>query len=80
MTSEPGPGSQAAGRGGPRAVFLTYASEDAAAAHKICTALHDAGIEVRFDQSELRGGDSWDAMIRRQIKTCALFVLAGVKD
>ncbi len=57
-----------------RAVFLSYASEDAAAALKICTALRDAGVEVWFDQSELRGGDSWDAAIRQQIKTCALFI------
>ena len=27
-----------------------------------------------FDQSELRGGDAWDAKIRRQIHECALFV------
>jgi tetratricopeptide (TPR) repeat protein len=74
LTSEPGPGSQASGGRGQRAVFLSYASEDAAAAHRICAALREAGIEVWFDQSELRGGDSWDAMIRRQIKTCALFI------
>jgi hypothetical protein len=29
---------------------------------------------VWFDQSELRGGDSWDASIRKQIKNCTLFV------
>ncbi len=57
-----------------RAVFLSYASEDAPAAHKICVALRDAGIEVWFDQSELRGGDVWDSTIRKQIKSCALFV------
>ena len=57
-----------------RAVFLSYASEDAPAAQRICTALRNAGIEVWFDQSELRGGDAWDAMIRRQIKACALFI------
>jgi TolB-like protein len=57
-----------------RAVFLSYASQDAAAALKICEALRAAGIEVWFDQSELRGGDAWDASIRKQIKTCALFV------
>ena len=62
-------------RSGPiRAVFLSYASEDAAAALRICTGLRNAGIEVWFDQSELRGGDAWDAAIRRQIKTCALFI------
>ena len=74
MTTDTGPGSRSAERSGQRAVFLSYASEDAAAAQKICTALRAAGVEVWFDQSELRGGDSWDAMIRRQIKTCALFI------
>jgi len=29
---------------------------------------------VWFDQSELRGGDAWDASIRSQIKACTLFV------
>jgi hypothetical protein len=56
------------------AVFLSYASQDAAAAQKICVALRTAGIEVWFDQSELRGGDAWDTSIRKQIKTCALFI------
>lgn len=57
-----------------RAVFLSYASQDAAAARRICDALHAAGVEVWFDRSELRGGDVWDAKIRKQIKECALFV------
>jgi hypothetical protein len=42
----------------PRAVFLSYASQDAQAALRICEALRAAGIEVWFDQSELRGGDA----------------------
>ena len=49
------------------AVFLSYASGDAAAAERIATTLRAAGIEVWFDQSELRGGDAWDASIRKQI-------------
>ena len=57
-----------------KAVFLSYASQDAEAARRICDALRAAGVEVWFDQSELRGGDAWDAKIRRQIKECALFV------
>ena len=57
-----------------RAVFLSYASEDAEAARRICEALGAAGIEVWFDKSELRGGDAWDQSIRKQIKTCALFL------
>ena len=56
------------------AVFLSYASQDAQAAQKICEALRVAGIEVWFDQSELRGGDAWDQSIRKQIKTCSLFL------
>ena len=53
------------------AVFVSYASQDAEAAKRICAALRDARVEVWFDQSELRGGDAWDAKIRRQIKECA---------
>jgi TolB-like protein/Flp pilus assembly protein TadD len=56
------------------AVFLSYASEDGAAAERIATALRAAGIEVWFDKSELRGGDAWDRQIRRQIRDCVLFV------
>jgi TolB-like protein/cytochrome c-type biogenesis protein CcmH/NrfG len=58
----------------PHAVFLSYASQDAAAARRICDALRAAGVEVWFDQSELVGGDAWDQKIRGQIKACALFV------
>jgi TolB-like protein/Tfp pilus assembly protein PilF len=57
-----------------RAVFLSYASQDAEAARRICDALQAGGIEVWFDKSELRGGDAWDQSIRRQIKNCALFI------
>src|SRR6478735_7100675 len=57
-----------------KAVFLSYASQDAEAAKRISEALRAAGVEVWFDISELRGGDTWDAKIRRQIKECALFV------
>jgi TolB-like protein/thioredoxin-like negative regulator of GroEL len=57
-----------------KGVFLSYASEDAGVAKLICDALRIAGIEVWFDQSELRGGDAWDQKIRQQIRDCALFV------
>jgi TolB-like protein/tetratricopeptide (TPR) repeat protein len=56
------------------AVFLSYASEDAVAAERIATTLRAAGIEVWFDQSELRGGEAWDREIRRQIRDCDLFI------
>jgi hypothetical protein len=56
------------------AVFLSYASQDAEAAQRICAALRSVGVEVWFDQNELRGGDAWDRQIRKQIHDCALFV------
>jgi len=57
-----------------RAIFLSYSSQDAEAVRRICAALRAAGLEVWFDQNELRGGDAWDASIRRQIRDCALFL------
>ena len=56
------------------AVFLSYASQDAEAARRICESLRAAGVEVWFDQNELVGGDAWDQKIRKQIRECALFV------
>jgi hypothetical protein len=56
------------------AVFLSYASEDAAAAERIATALRSAGVQVWFDREELRGGDARDRRIREQIHDCRLFI------
>jgi TolB-like protein/Tfp pilus assembly protein PilF len=56
------------------AVFLSYASQDAEPARRICEALRAAGIEVFLDQSELRGGDAWDQKIRHEIRECVLFI------
>ncbi len=56
------------------AVFLSYASQDAEAAQRICAALRSAGVEVWFDQSELRGGEAWDREIRERIHDCRLFI------
>jgi tetratricopeptide (TPR) repeat protein len=58
-----------------KAVFLSYASQDAEAAKRICDALRAAGVEVWFDaEGGLEHGDEWDAKIRRQIKECVLFL------
>jgi len=56
------------------AIFLSYASQDAAAAARIAQALQTAGLEVWLDQSELRGGDAWDRQIRSRIHDCRLFI------
>ncbi|MEI6106264.1 MAG: TIR domain-containing protein [Opitutae bacterium] len=57
-----------------KAVFLSYARDDAAAARRIAEALRASGLEVWFDENELRGGDAWDAKIRKQIDACSLFL------
>ncbi len=57
-----------------RAVFLSYASQDAETVLRIAEALRASGVEVWFDKNELVGGDAWDAKIRGQIASCALFV------
>src|SRR5271169_3910047 len=57
-----------------RAVFVSYAREDTASAQRIAEALRSRGVEVWFDQNELRGGDAWDQKIRRQIAECTLFL------
>lgn len=57
-----------------KAVFLSYASQDAEAVLRIAEVLRAAGVEVWFDKNELVGGDAWDAKIRGQIASCALFV------
>ena len=75
VTDVSGPrGDPAPASDGNRAVFLSYASQDAEAAARICSTLRNTGIEVWFDQNELRGGVAWDAAIRKQIKSCALFI------
>ncbi|MBI5770050.1 MAG: TIR domain-containing protein [Verrucomicrobia bacterium] len=58
----------------PKAIFLSYARDDAAAARRVAEALRGAGLEVWFDENELTGGDAWDQKIRAQIGECALFV------
>lgn len=58
----------------PKAIFISYARQDVGAARRIAEALRDRGMEVWFDQNELRGGDAWDQKIRRQIRECALFI------
>jgi TolB-like protein len=58
-----------------KAVFLSYASQDAEAARRVCESLRAGGIEVWFDaDGGLEHGDEWDLKIRRQIKECVFFI------
>jgi len=45
-------------RPGSAAIFISYASEDAEVAQRICADLRQAGLEVWIDQSDLRAGDA----------------------
>ncbi len=58
----------------PGSVFLSYASQDAPAVRKLRDALDAAGIEVWFDERHLEGGDDFDQQIKRNIRSCSLFL------
>ncbi len=55
-------------------VFLSYASEDRAAARALRDTLAAAGLEVWLDEDELGGGEAWDSKLRNQIRTCTYFM------
>jgi len=67
-------GADAATGIGPGAVFLSYASGDAAAVERLRVALDKAGVDVFFDKEQLQAGDQWEAKLRRSISRCSLFV------
>jgi hypothetical protein len=57
------------------AVFLSYAHEDCAAARRLQNFLdQEAGIDVWFDEQEIKGGDDWSRKIRRNINNCSYFM------
>ena len=58
----------------PGAVFLSYASDDRAAAQAIRDALDAAGIDVWFDRDRLMVGDVFENKIRRHIERASLFI------
>lgn len=55
-------------------VFISYASEDRAAARALRDALLAVGLDVWYDENELTGGDAWDQKLRRQIRDCEYFM------
>lgn len=55
-------------------VFISYASDDRAAARVLRDAINQAGLEAWYDESELGGGDAWDQKIRRQTRDCDYFM------
>ena len=57
-----------------RAVFVSYAREDLAAAQALKAGFDAAGVKAWFDLERLEGGDDYDRRIQRNIARCALFV------
>jgi len=57
------------------AIFISYTSEDQAAARRLRDFLEDeAGVDVWVDSRRLEAGDDWDHKIRRNIKNCSYFM------
>ncbi len=55
-------------------VFISYASEDKAAALRLRDHLEKAGLDVWLDESQLEAGDDYNNKIRRNIKKCSVFI------
>ena len=56
-------------------VFISYASQDMAAARRLSESLRDVGWDVIwFDKSALKPGDEWDLHIRAAVQRCGLFL------
>ena len=55
-------------------IFLSYAKEDVEVVSRISDALAALGLDVWFDKERLEAGDGYDHKIKRNIKTCSLFI------
>ena len=58
----------------PGSLFISYASEDRAAALRLAADLQSAGLPVWLDRQQLDWGSDYTARIQRAIQQCALFV------
>lgn len=65
----------AVGQSGGPTVFVSYASEDAEAAHRIADALLSLGFsDVWLDKKKLIGGDDWEDRIEEAVEKCDFFM------
>jgi hypothetical protein len=55
-------------------VFISYAREDAQAAHRLYEELTTAGVNVWFDQESLTPGAKWKPAIRKAIRDSRYFI------
>lgn len=56
------------------AVFISYASEDSAAAKRLGKAIRAKGVSVFLGQGSVGFGEDWGRKIRRSIQSCSLFL------
>jgi hypothetical protein len=55
-------------------IFVSYASEDRAAAQAIVDALRARGLQAWYDRDELKAGDRWKPKITRNLQQAYAFV------
>ena len=58
----------------PDPIFISYAHDDLEAVKRLEQTLDQAGLDVWFDQSTLKGGDDWEHRIKANIRKCSLFL------
>jgi serine/threonine-protein kinase len=63
-----------------RPLFISYASQDAAVADKICTALEAAGLNCWIAPRDVRAGEPYAAAIVEAINACRMLVLVLTKS
>ena len=61
-------------------VFLSYASEDAAAVDKLRRDLETCGVSVWQDVRDLRSGDNWEARIHEYIRRVDYFIFVQTEN
>lgn len=66
--------------GGASPVFISYASQDAAVAEKLCGALEAAGLPCWIAPRDVRAGESYAAAIVQAINCCRMLVLVLSKS
>lgn len=55
-------------------VFLSYAKEDVKNASSLYKFLIDEGFTVWYDKEDLLGGEKWEIVIEKEIKSCGIFL------
>jgi len=58
----------------PGAIFISYASENLAAAQELKAGLDAAGLPAWFDKEQLKAGQNFDLRIEQNINNCSYFV------